>query len=132
MMPVGEVENLHELVNLLYCKVRSFLMTYFRMPLGASFKSTGIWNPILEKFQCRLAGWKRTYLSKGERLTLLKSTLSGLPNYYLSLFTIPSNVVNRIERLQRSTSTTWCDGIRCARLWLMLWPLWGGGVGGRG
>ena len=65
------------------------------------------------------------YLSKGERSTLLKSTLSSLPNYYLSLFTIPFNVVNRIERLQRSIGTTWCDGIRCACLGLM----WGrGGV----
>ena len=50
MVLVGEVENVHELVNLLYCKVRSFLMTYLGMPLGASFKSIGIWNPILEKF----------------------------------------------------------------------------------
>ena len=100
-------------------------MTYLGMSLGPSFKSTGIWNPILEKFQCCLAGWKRMYLSKGGRSTLLKSTLSSLPNYYLSLFTIPSNVVNRIESLQRSTGTTWCDGIRCARLGLM----WGrGGV----
>ncbi len=34
------------------------------------------------------------------RLTLLKSTLSSLPTYYLSLFTIPVIVANRIEKLQ--------------------------------
>ena len=49
-----------------------------------------------------LAGWKRLYLSKGGRLTLLKNTLSSLPTYFLSLFTIPQAVVGRIERIQRN------------------------------
>ena len=76
-------------------------MTYLGMPLGASHKSPSIWNPILEKFHRKLAGWKRLYLSKGGRLTLLKSTLSSLPTYYLSLFTIPSHVANKLEKSQR-------------------------------
>ena len=32
---------------------------------------------------------------------LLKSTLSSFPTYFLSLFTIPTYVVNKIEKLQR-------------------------------
>ena len=59
-----------------------------------------IWNPILEKMERRLEGWKRLYLSKGGRVTLIKSTLSNLPTYFLSLFPIPASVANRIERLQ--------------------------------
>jgi hypothetical protein len=49
----------------------------------------------------RLAGWKRLYLSKGCILTLIKSTLSNLPTYYLSLFPIPVGVANRLDKLQR-------------------------------
>ena len=49
----------------------------------------------------RLAGWKRLYLSKGGRVTLITSTLSNLPTYFLSLFPIPAFVANRIEKLQR-------------------------------
>uniref|UniRef100_A0A2N9ERP2 Reverse transcriptase zinc-binding domain-containing protein n=1 Tax=Fagus sylvatica TaxID=28930 RepID=A0A2N9ERP2_FAGSY len=49
----------------------------------------------------RLGGWKRLYLSKGGKLTLLKSTLSNLPTYFLSLFHIPADVACRIEKLQR-------------------------------
>ena len=71
------------------------------MPLGASHKSPSIWNPILENLHRKLAGWKKLYLSKGGRLTLLKSTLSSLPTYFLSLFTIPSHVANKIEKIQR-------------------------------
>ena len=66
-------------------------MTYLGMPLRASHKSPSIWNLILEKIEWKLAGWKKLYLSKGGRLTLLKSTLSSLPTYFfLSLFTIPT------------------------------------------
>ena len=50
----------------------------------------------------RLSSWKQIYLSKGGRLTLLKSTFSGLPTYFLSLFTIPQAVATRIERIQRN------------------------------
>ena len=70
--------------------------------MGTSFKIASIWNPILEKMEKKLSGWKRLYLSKGGRLTLLKSTLSSLPMYFLSLFTIPKAVAARMERIQRN------------------------------
>ena len=41
-------------------------------------------------------------MSKGGRLTLLKSTLSSLPTYYLSLFTIPKVVATRLECIHRN------------------------------
>ena len=101
LVPIGEVNNVHALAEILGCRIGSLPMTYLGMPLGASHKSLSIWNPILEKFHRKLAGWKKLYLSKGGRLTLLKSTLSSLPTYYLSLFTIPSHVANKIEKIQR-------------------------------
>ena len=56
-----------------------------------------IWNPIIEKIERHLAGWKKLYLSKGEQLTLLKSTLSSLPTYFISLFPIPISITKRTE-----------------------------------
>ena len=101
MVPIWEVPNVHILVEILGCWIGSLPMTYLGMPLGVSHKSPTIWNPILEKIERKLAGWKKIYLSKGGRLTLLKSTLFSLPTYFLSLFTIPMRVTNKIERLQR-------------------------------
>ena len=77
-------------------------MKYLGLPLGAKFKDKTIWNPILEKMERRLTGWKRLYLSKRGRVTLNKSTLSNLPTYFLSLFPIPASVANRIKKLQRN------------------------------
>ena len=76
-------------------------MSYLGMPLEASHNSPSIWNPILKKIERNLAGWKKLYLPKGGQLMLLKSTLSNLPTYFLSLFTIPTLVANKIEKLQR-------------------------------
>jgi hypothetical protein len=41
------------------------------------------------------------YLSKGGMVTLIKSTISNLPTYFLSLFPLPASVANRIEKLHR-------------------------------
>ena len=99
-MPIGEVENVDALACILCCKVGRLPMSYLGMPLGAHFKGASIWNPILERVEKKLSGRKRLYLSKGGKLTLLKSTLSSLPTYYLSLFTIPQHIADRLERIQ--------------------------------
>ena len=96
---VGEVNNIVALANILLCRVGRLPMKYLGMPLGTSFKSTAIWNLILEKMEKKLSMWKHLYLSKGGRLMLIKSILSSLPTYFLSLFTIPKAVATRLESI---------------------------------
>jgi hypothetical protein len=64
VLPVGEVENIDALANILCCKVSSLPINYLGMPLDSSFKSILVWNPILEKMKHRLLGWKCLYLSQ--------------------------------------------------------------------
>jgi hypothetical protein len=90
------------LAHLLGCRVTYLPMIYSGLPLGASYKSVSIWNGVIEKMERRLAGWKRMYLSKGGWLTLLKSTLSNLPTYLLSLFPIPVRVANRLDNIRKA------------------------------
>jgi hypothetical protein len=54
-------------------------------------KVKSIWDDIIEKIEHRLAGSKMVYLSKCGRVTLIKSTLSNLPTYFMSLsrFVLP-------------------------------------------
>ena len=100
IVPIGEVEEVDRLANIFGCRVVGLPMKYLGLLLGAPYKSTTIWNDIIEKMERKLAGWKKIYLSKGGRLTLIKSTLSNLPNY-LSLFPIPVSVANKLEKIQR-------------------------------
>jgi hypothetical protein len=101
LVPVGNVVDVEGLADILGCRVSSLPLKYLGLPLGASFKAKPIWNGVIEKIDRRLASWKRMYLSKGGRITLIKSTLSNLPTYLLSLFSIPASVANRIEKLYR-------------------------------
>ena len=97
---VEVVHNLDVLVGLLGCKQSSLTLKYLGLSLGAKFELS-IWNPILEKMKRRLVVWKRLNLSKGGKVTLIKSSLSSLPTYFLSLLHIPGKVANRMEKLQR-------------------------------
>ena len=99
LVAVGAVHKMDLLVAILGCKQGSLPMKYLGLPLGAKFKDKSIWNPILEKMERKLASWKKSYLSKGGRVTLIKSTLSNLPIYFLSLFPMLASVANRIARL---------------------------------
>ena len=101
LVPVGDVPNLHELVEILGCSVSPLPLKYLGLPSGATFKDKMIWNPILEKMERRLARWKRLYLSKGGKVTLIKSTISSLPTYFLSLLPIPAKAAKQMEKLQR-------------------------------
>ena len=65
VVPIGKVNNLIALADILSCRVGSLPMKYLEMPLGTSFKTIFIWNPILEKMEKKLSGWKRLYLTKG-------------------------------------------------------------------
>lgn len=71
------------MAHILGCRVSSLPMKYLCLPLGA-YKY--IWDDIIES----------------GRITLIKSTLSNLPTYFifLSHFPHPLGLTNRIEKLQ--------------------------------
>ena len=132
IVPVGEVRNLDALVCILCCKVGYLPMTYLGMPLGDHYKDSSIWNPIIERMEKKLSSWKWLYLSKKSRLTLLKSTLSSLPTYYLSLFTIPQHVADILERIQRNFLQGRSTDVFKYSLvaWeKVVWPVEAGGLG---
>ena len=95
--------------------------TYLGMPLGAPFKSVGAWDGIEERFRKRLAMWKRQYISKGGRITLIRSTLSNLPIYFMSIFQLPRAARMRLEQIQKDF--LWGGGALEQKLHLVRWPI---------
>ncbi|XP_048494804.1 uncharacterized protein LOC125494938 [Beta vulgaris subsp. vulgaris] len=86
----------------LCCRVGKFPLIYLGLPIGGSISRLKLWDPIIERMKSKLATWKGKLLSIGGRLTLIKSTLSSLPMYFMSIFPIPKGVVEKINRIQRS------------------------------
>ncbi|RVX22609.1 putative ribonuclease H protein [Vitis vinifera] len=79
ILPVGRVDNVKELAS----------------ELVAS------WDGVEERFWKRLAMWKRQFISKGKRITLIRSTLSTIPIYYMSMLRMPRVVRLRLKKIQR-------------------------------
>ena len=101
LIPVGRVHDIEDLALELGCKVGGLPSCYLGLPLGAPFKSVAVWDGVEERFQKRLAMWKRQYISKGGRLALIRNTLSSMSIYFMSFFCIPRKVRLRLEKIQR-------------------------------
>ncbi|RVW16672.1 LINE-1 reverse transcriptase-like [Vitis vinifera] len=135
VIPVGEVEDIEMLAVELGCKVGTLPSVYLGLPLGAKHKATAMWDGVEARMRRRLALWKRQYLSKGGRITLIKSTLASMPIYQLSLFRRPKLVVKRLEKLQRDF--LWGGGSLERKIHLINWAVVcthkeSGGLGGWG
>lgn len=100
LVVLGNINSGDSLVQVLGCKRSQLPISYLGVPLGAKYNDTRIWDPVIEMFHNRLANWKRKLLSKGGRLIFIKSTLSNLSIYYLSVFSIPSKVAKRLKTIQ--------------------------------
>ncbi|XP_071726353.1 uncharacterized protein [Rutidosis leptorrhynchoides] len=66
------------------CKVDKFPFTYLGLPVGKNMNREQSWNPVIDKFNTKLANWKARTVSYGGRLTLVKSVLSSLALLFLA------------------------------------------------
>ena len=95
---VGRTENLDELGLVLGCKVGVLPTTYLGFPLGAPFNSLVAWDGVEERFHKRLVLWKIQYISKGGKLTLIRSTLSNFANLLFVSFPDAKDCVVKVGK----------------------------------
>ena len=62
---------------------------------------------MIIRIRKRLARWKGRYISFARRVTLIKSMISSILLYYMSLFKMPMSVINIITRIQREFFWGW-------------------------
>ncbi|KAE8725697.1 hypothetical protein F3Y22_tig00008235pilonHSYRG00006 [Hibiscus syriacus] len=82
------------------CKVGLLPFSYMGIPLGADPRKIKTWDPIIEKFQAKLAGWMRNSLSFAGRVTLINVIFSALPMYFMYLFEVPKLVVHKLDKIR--------------------------------
>ena len=83
------------------CEIGVWPIKYLGFPLGGNPRKHVFWEPIVSKVKKRLDGWKKAFLSRGGRLTLINSVLSSIPIFYLSLFRAPVGVIKTLEKVMR-------------------------------
>ena len=88
--------------NFLNCSQTGTPFSYLGIPVGSSPTSRSVWQPIINKFESKLASWKHRCLSMGGRITLINSVLTALPIYLLSFYRIPKKVVHKIVSDRKS------------------------------
>jgi hypothetical protein len=101
LVPVGSLDDVDQLVGRLGCETADLPLKYLGLPLRASFKLKDVWRDLEDLMAWWLAHWKCLYLFKGGMVALIKSTLSNMPTYLLSLFPTLADVAKRIEKIPR-------------------------------
>ncbi|GMI67424.1 hypothetical protein HRI_000411700 [Hibiscus trionum] len=94
-------DTLNMLATTCGCSKIKLPFTYLGIPLGSDPRQIATWDPIVERCQSKLAGWKGRSLSFAGRVVLINSVLSALPLYFMSLFIIPKTVLKKIDRIRR-------------------------------
>ena len=118
---MGRVDGVERLALELGCNIGSLPTDYLGLPLGSKHKASYLWDGVEERLRKRLALWKRQYISKGGRLTLIKGTLSNMPTYLMSFFRLPRRVKLRLGKIQRDF--LWGGGKLERKLHLVNWEI---------
>ncbi|RVW40434.1 Protein arginine N-methyltransferase 2 [Vitis vinifera] len=97
LISVDCVDDVEDLAAAIGCKVGSFPTTYLGLPLGVQYRSLAVWDCVEERMRKKLARWKSRYISKGGRITLIRSALANMPIYFMSMLSMPRKVRLRVK-----------------------------------
>ena len=91
----------------LNCNQMEVPFKYLGLEVGGNPQKKKFWEPVLSKLKARLSVWKGRFLSMAGRICVIKSVLTVVPLYYLSLFRAPNSVCKSITIIQRRFLWGW-------------------------
>ena len=119
LIPTEIVDYADDLAREFGCKLGSLPSTYPGLPLGAPFRHVAVWDGVEKRLQ-KIDIVEKVVLIQGWE-TLLRSTLSSIPIYFMSLFGIPRAVRLRLEQIQRNFM--WGGGASERKPHLVRWSI---------
>nr|GEZ15049.1 RNA-directed DNA polymerase, eukaryota [Tanacetum cinerariifolium] len=92
--------SVFEAANRIGCSVMKALFRYLGIMVGGNMSLVKEWDESISNLKKKLSKWKLKTLSVGGCLTLLKAVLGSTPIYNMSLFKVPKQVLNSMERMR--------------------------------
>jgi len=93
--------------SILKCDIMKAPFSYLGVLVGGNHKRCVFWEGVLNKLRNRLSAWKGKSLSLAGKLCLIKSVLTSLPLFYVSLFCMPMTVMREVKRIQKNFLWDW-------------------------
>ncbi|WVZ49014.1 hypothetical protein U9M48_000396 [Paspalum notatum var. saurae] len=84
------------------CEIKSFPCKYLGLPLSGRAPRRVDFQPVLDKLDARLSGWKGKLLDKSGRLALVNAVLSSIPVPFLAVFPLKKWAIKKIDKIKRS------------------------------
>lgn len=98
----------------LHCKFSKILFKIFSVGCGSTFPTylgtkpllgkftRSNFQPVVDKFEQRLAGWKSRLLNKPKRIILINLVLPALPTYVMSTVLMPVGILCELDTKRRN------------------------------
>lgn len=83
-------------------RIHQFPCKYLGLPLHTRKLPRASVQPIIQKIANRLPGWERDFFTYPGRELLVKTVLSDMPTYFLTIFKLPKWAIDSIDRFRRS------------------------------
>ncbi|XP_068466211.1 uncharacterized protein [Phaseolus vulgaris] len=99
--------NILYYLRTLNCAEMTVPFKYLGLEVGGNLRSKKFWEPVIDKLESRLSTWRGRFLSMAGRICVIKSMLTAVPLYYLSMFKAPVSVCKNIKRIQRRFLWGW-------------------------
>jgi hypothetical protein len=94
----GEAKELeNDFATIFPCKIGTLPSRYMGIPIHCKRLRNSDWKVVEDKMESKLHTWQGNLLSYGGRLILLRSSLSNVPLFMLSLFELPRGTEKRCD-----------------------------------
>lgn len=103
------------------CQIGRLPMKYLGVPIDQVRIHNKDWKPVEEKIEKKLGCWQGKLLAIGGRVALINSSISSVPLYMMSLYSLPCGVREKIDFYRRRFLWQEDQGIR--KYHLVKWPV---------
>ncbi|GJX99908.1 RNA-directed DNA polymerase, eukaryota [Tanacetum coccineum] len=111
LMGVGvNLDEVNRAASMVGCSTFTSPFKYLGVKVGGNMSRISSWDEVINKVSTRLSKWKLKTLSIGGRLTLIKSVLTSIPLYHMSIFKVLLGVLNKLEAIRRN----FFNGVECS------------------